>query len=192
MTERKPAHMSFDSWIDAQIREAQERGEFDNLPGKGKPIKGLDEPYDELWWVKQLMIREEISYLPPALAVRREAEQLLDAVGALPSERAVRESVDELNVRIREMNRKPGLDGPPSTLMPLDVEVVIRRWKAARAELAERRAVAAAEAAAAAAAAATAAATAAAAAGAVEDTPAELAGTRRRRWWLSRRGAATG
>jgi hypothetical protein len=30
--------MSFDKIVEALIKEAQERGEFDNLPGKGKPI----------------------------------------------------------------------------------------------------------------------------------------------------------
>lgn len=30
--------MSFDKIVEALIREAQERGEFDNLPGKGKPV----------------------------------------------------------------------------------------------------------------------------------------------------------
>jgi hypothetical protein len=30
--------MSFDTIVEALIKEAQERGEFDNLPGQGKPI----------------------------------------------------------------------------------------------------------------------------------------------------------
>ena len=30
--------MSFDRIVEAIIKEAMERGEFDNLPGKGKPI----------------------------------------------------------------------------------------------------------------------------------------------------------
>lgn len=30
--------MSFDRIVEALIKEAQERGEFDNLPGTGKPI----------------------------------------------------------------------------------------------------------------------------------------------------------
>jgi hypothetical protein len=30
--------MSFDKSVEAAIREAQERGDFDNLKGKGKPI----------------------------------------------------------------------------------------------------------------------------------------------------------
>jgi len=30
--------MSFDKLVESMIKEAQKRGEFDNLPGKGKPI----------------------------------------------------------------------------------------------------------------------------------------------------------
>ena len=30
--------MNFDKLVESIIREAQERGEFENLPGKGKPI----------------------------------------------------------------------------------------------------------------------------------------------------------
>jgi hypothetical protein len=33
MTERKPAEMSFVTWIDRQIRESTERDEFADLPG---------------------------------------------------------------------------------------------------------------------------------------------------------------
>jgi len=34
--------MSFDETIEALIKEAQERGEFDNLPGKGQPLNLKD------------------------------------------------------------------------------------------------------------------------------------------------------
>lgn len=46
--------------VEAQIRSAQERGEFDNLPGAGKPIPGRDMPYDEGWWIRSFMEREQI------------------------------------------------------------------------------------------------------------------------------------
>jgi DnaJ family protein C protein 28 len=36
---------NWESWIDQQIREAQERGEFDNLPGKGQPLDLTSNPY---------------------------------------------------------------------------------------------------------------------------------------------------
>jgi hypothetical protein len=51
-----------------------ERGEFDNLPGAGKPIPALDKPHDELWWITQKLRRENLSYLPATLALRKEAE----------------------------------------------------------------------------------------------------------------------
>jgi hypothetical protein len=120
------------AWVDAQIREAQERGEFDNLPGKGKPLKGIDGPPDEMWWVKQLLAREELSYLPTALALRLEVERFLEGLAKVPSERALGSAAEELNGRIRDLNRKPILDGPPSTLMPLDVDTVVERWRKAR------------------------------------------------------------
>ena len=35
----------WENWIDQQIREAQERGEFDNLPGVGQPLDLAANPY---------------------------------------------------------------------------------------------------------------------------------------------------
>ena len=64
MTEQKPPGMSWESWIDQQIREAREAGLFDNLPGAGKPLPNVADGYDPLWWVKQLVQREQISVLP--------------------------------------------------------------------------------------------------------------------------------
>lgn len=43
MTERTPPGVGFESWIDQQIPEAEERGDFATLPGGGNPIpEGLD------------------------------------------------------------------------------------------------------------------------------------------------------
>ncbi|MGI8793798.1 MAG: DUF1992 domain-containing protein [Acidimicrobiales bacterium] len=135
MTERKPAWMSFESWVDAQIREATERGEFDNLPGKGRPLAAIDGPPDENWWVKQWLARENLSYTPPTLALRKQREDLPDVLAGLGDERRVREVIDELNDRIRAVNRTP-TDGPPSTLMVVDVETAVTAWKTRRDEAA--------------------------------------------------------
>ena len=35
----------WEDWIDQQIREAQERGEFDDLPGMGKPLDLTPNPF---------------------------------------------------------------------------------------------------------------------------------------------------
>jgi DnaJ family protein C protein 28 len=42
---KKEKQQDWESWIDQQIREAQERGAFDNLPGKGKPLDLTPNPY---------------------------------------------------------------------------------------------------------------------------------------------------
>lgn len=39
---RRPPAVRFETWIDRQIREAQEQGLFDNLRGKGKPLPPED------------------------------------------------------------------------------------------------------------------------------------------------------
>ncbi|NUR03874.1 MAG: DUF1992 domain-containing protein, partial [Streptomyces sp.] len=121
MTERKPPGVPFESFVDKQIREAERRGEFAQLPGAGKPLPaGTDTSYDELWWVRQKMAREGLSVLPPTLALRKEAEDALAAAYAAPSERIARKLVTDVNVKIRDMMFKPP-PGPPLGMKPYDV-----------------------------------------------------------------------
>jgi hypothetical protein len=128
VTERKPAGVRFETWVERQIREAQERGEFENLPGAGKPLPGLTGHYDDQWWVKQVAQREHISLLPPMLVLRKAAEDLLAGLGNLPSEAAVREVVADYNARVVEAIRRPQ-DGPLVAIpRRLDVEDVVADW----------------------------------------------------------------
>ncbi|MFI0163556.1 DUF1992 domain-containing protein [Streptomyces sp. NPDC017095] len=133
MTERKPPGVPFDSFVDKQIRDAQQRGEFDGLPGAGAPLPAdVYSPYDELWWVKRKLAREGLAVLPPALALRKEAEDTLAAAYAAPSERIVRKLIEDVNVKIRDMMFKPP-PGPPLGRKPYDVEEVVRQWRQRRA-----------------------------------------------------------
>jgi hypothetical protein len=128
VTERKPPGVSVESWVDKQIREATERGDFQELPGFGKPLPGLDVPYDELWWIREKLHREGVSVLPPALALRKEAEDAIEAAARAGSEREVRRIVGEINEKIAEALRRPPA-GPPLNLAPFDVEDVVREWR---------------------------------------------------------------
>lgn len=65
--------------MERQIREAMERGEFERLPGAGKPIEGLDRPYDPAWWTRSWLRRERL--LDEARDLRR---------GALAEDRRLR------------------------------------------------------------------------------------------------------
>ncbi|MGV9426332.1 DnaJ family domain-containing protein [Streptomyces sp. NPDC003656] len=133
MTERKPPGVPFESWVDHQIAAAQRRGEFDRLPGAGEPLPaGLDSGYDDLWWIKRKMAREGLTALPPSLALRKEAEDALEAAYAAPSEATARRIITDVNVKIRAMMFRPP-PGPPLGKKPYDVEEVVREWHHRRA-----------------------------------------------------------
>lgn len=131
MSERKPPGVAWESWIERRIREGMERGDFDDLPGQGRPLAGLDRPRDEMWWVRDKLRREEVSYLPPALAVRRELDEARERIAAARTEAEVRAHVAAINERIVHVNSHT-VTGPPSTLAPLDPDRVVEDWRRRR------------------------------------------------------------
>jgi hypothetical protein len=131
MTERKPPGTSWETWIEAQIRVAREKGAFDNLPGAGKPLPNLGQEYDPDWWVKQLVQREQISILPPSLELLRKVETELGAIEKLDDEATVRRHIAALNVEIAKVNASP-LQGPPTRLGKLDVDKLVSKWRETR------------------------------------------------------------
>lgn len=123
----------YESVIDKQIREATERGEFDDLPGTGKPLPDLGGPDDELWWLKGYLQREGLStdaLLPTSLQLRRAIEQLPETVRGMYAEETVREAVAALNRRIVEHLRAPS--GPHVPVAPVDADAVVATWRAER------------------------------------------------------------
>jgi hypothetical protein len=133
MSARKPPGLGWESWIDRQVREATERGEFDNLPGAGKPIPNLRKPFDELWWVKDKLRREGLTYMSPSVALRKEAYNAREAALSARSEAHVRQIIDRINEKIRDANRN-GIPGPPLMLVPYDVERIIGEWRSSNSD----------------------------------------------------------
>jgi len=125
---RKPPGVGWEPWVEKQIRDGMARGEFDDLPGTGKPLPGIDEPHDELWWVREKLKREEVSYLPPQLEIRVELDAARAKISRATTEADVRRLVADINARIRHVNMTV-VTGPPTTVMPLDVEDVLERWR---------------------------------------------------------------
>jgi hypothetical protein len=62
MTERKPTGMPVETWVERQIRAAQERGDFDDLPGAGKPLPSR--PGGALEWMVQKLRDENLDEGP--------------------------------------------------------------------------------------------------------------------------------
>lgn len=128
---RKPPGVSWESWIERSIREGIERGEFDGLGGAGEPIADIDRRRTDGWFAERLAQREQVVDLPPALAVRKELQDAREQIAAATSEDEVRHIASAINARIRYVNSHTVI-GPPSTVMPLDVEATVEHWSAER------------------------------------------------------------
>jgi len=119
-------------YVEISIQQAMRRGDFDNLPGTGKPIPGLDAPYDPDWWIRQKIEREQITGLgPPALTLRSENAGLDARLDAVAAERQVREILDDFNRRVVDARRQLR-GGPPVVTALRDVEMEIARWQERR------------------------------------------------------------
>ena len=128
-------------WVEFQVRKAMERGEFDDLPGAGKPLH-LPAQHDPDWWVKRLIEREEIrGVAPPAIGLRQEDAELDSVLDREASADGVRRTVGDFNRRVVEARRQ--LTGGPPVITPTrDVEREVASWEArreARWELSRRR-----------------------------------------------------
>ena len=120
------------TWVDLQVRRAMERGDFDDLPGAGKPIEGLGAEHDPDWWLKKLVERERIAVLPPSVQLRKEDAELDARLDEYAAEAQVRAHVEDFNERvIRARYLLP--EGPPLITMPRDVEATVEAWRARRA-----------------------------------------------------------
>ncbi|MDQ6896091.1 MAG: DUF1992 domain-containing protein [Actinomycetota bacterium] len=133
-----------ESWVDRQIREAQERGEFDNLPGAGQPLKDLGDPSDPDWWVKRYIQREKLDVsgaLPTPLALRKEAASFPESLADVRREADVREILEDFNHRVKVDRLRPAVGAmPPLISRTVDVDEVVEQWRQLRADLDQRAA----------------------------------------------------
>jgi hypothetical protein len=133
MTERKPPELSFTSWIDRQISEAEQRGVFDNLPGTGKPLPRRDKADHTQAWLRDKLRREGVpaeEMLPTPLKLRRQTERLAASLPGFRSEDEVRDTVAELNRQIIDWRRNSA--GPPIFVPLVKEEEVVSRWRDGR------------------------------------------------------------
>jgi Domain of unknown function (DUF1992) len=134
VTERKPPGMSFETWVDSQISRAEARGDFENLTGAGKPLPRRTADETTYEWVIAKARQENIDVLgmlPPALALRKEREDLLRRAATLPSEAAVRALAEDFNARVQLFWRRPQ-EGPAVPVGLADVDALVATWRAER------------------------------------------------------------
>ncbi|HEY2557834.1 MAG TPA: DUF1992 domain-containing protein [Diaminobutyricibacter sp.] len=119
-------------YVEISISQAMRRGDFDNLPGAGKPLRNLHEIHDPNWWIRKKIERESLTGLgPPALTLRTEDANLEERMDAAPSESAVRELLEDFNLRVVEARRQ--LQGGPPVVTPVrDVDAEVVAWRERR------------------------------------------------------------
>ncbi|MFB6720238.1 DUF1992 domain-containing protein [Kribbella sp. NPDC056345] len=139
MTSRKPPSMSMQDWVDHQVRQAEKDGEFDDLPGAGKPLKLADQ-HDPDWWVKDFIRRENLdteALLPPPMLLRKEKAKVRETVAKMRRESEVREYLEDLNKRIVLAIRDT--TGPVIPVGKVDAEAALAQWRVDHEEWLENR-----------------------------------------------------
>jgi hypothetical protein len=120
------------AYVEVTIQQAIRRGDFDNLPGAGKPLPGLGDRHDPDWWIRRKIQTEKLTGLgPPALMLRVEDREFDDRLDALHRESDVREAVEDFNRRIVDARRQL-LGGPPVITPTRDVEGAVAAWRERR------------------------------------------------------------
>ena len=103
--------MSFDRIVEALIKEAQERGEFDNLPGKGKPID-LTEYFETPEEVRvAYSVLKNAGITSREIDLLKEIAELKERLAAAPEEekrqleKQIRHKQVEFSVRMEQQRR---------------------------------------------------------------------------------------
>jgi hypothetical protein len=126
------------AYVETAIQQAMRRGEFDDLPGAGKPLAGLTGRHDPDWWIRRKIETEQLTGLgPPALTLRNEDAALDDRLDGMHHERDVRAAIDDFNLRVREARRQL-LGGPPVVTQLRDPDQAVRAWAERRRERVRR------------------------------------------------------
>ncbi|MFJ6653782.1 DUF1992 domain-containing protein [Microbacterium sp. NPDC091313] len=119
------------AYVETAIQQAIRRGEFDDLPGAGRPLD-LGATHDPDWWIRRKIQREQLTGLgPPALTLRVEHAEMAERLDALSREDDVREAVADFNRRVIEARRQL-LGGPPVVTPTHDVDAEVTAWRERR------------------------------------------------------------
>ncbi|MHB8067198.1 MAG: DnaJ family domain-containing protein [Desulfobaccales bacterium] len=95
---------SFQRIAENRILEAIDNGLFDNLQGKGKPLKFADDSHIPLELRMAYKILKNADCLPPELELRKEIVQLQDLVASLPDTAEKLKQMRRLNFLIMKMD----------------------------------------------------------------------------------------
>jgi hypothetical protein len=94
----------YDKIVEERIREAQENGEFDNLPGQGQPL-----PLDDNNHIPEDLriaykILKNADCLPPEIQEKKEIRQMEELLASIPDEKERYKLIKKINYKIMKLN----------------------------------------------------------------------------------------
>ena len=94
----------YEKIVEQRIKEAMENGEFENLPGKGKPIPIEDDSHvpEDLRLAYKLL--KNADCLPPELLEKKEILQMEDMLASVPDEKERYKLIKKINFKIMKLN----------------------------------------------------------------------------------------
>jgi len=90
--------------VEERIREAQKNGEFDNLPGRGKPLSLEEESHIPEDLRIAYKILKNADCLPPEILEKKEIYQMEELLASIPDEKERYKLVKKINYRIMKLN----------------------------------------------------------------------------------------
>ncbi len=96
--------LAFEIIAEQRIREAIERGEFDRLPGAGRPLVLEDDSMIPHELRAAYRILRNAGCLPPELELRKEILTLRDLIRAVEDDGERRARIRELNYKLLKLN----------------------------------------------------------------------------------------
>ena len=94
----------FQKIIEKRIKEAQERGEFDGLPGRGEPLKIEDDSHVPEDLRLAYKVLKNADCLPPELQLKKEIRKMEDMLEHIPDEKEKYRQIKRINYKIMQLN----------------------------------------------------------------------------------------
>jgi hypothetical protein len=90
--------------IEQKIREAQMKGEFDNLPGTGKPVEIEDDRHVPEDLRMAYKILKNANFVPPEIELKKEIRRMEDMLENLSDEKEKYRQIKKINFKIMQLN----------------------------------------------------------------------------------------
>jgi hypothetical protein len=94
----------FDKIADQRIREAIERGEFDDLPGKGKPLQLEDDRHISADMRLAYKILKNANCLPPEVELRKQIQTTEELLAGMKDTKEKYRQIKKLNYLVMKLN----------------------------------------------------------------------------------------